>query len=218
MSNRQEQLDLVVRLIAHDLRNPLTAMQLNAQLIERAAASDGREREQRWAAFIATAARRMDGMIQLLVEAERIRSGRIELGREELSVAAWLDTWRAGAKLGFDLARVQVSATDPALIIVGDARRLQQALTALVDMTGRAAADDASVTLEVQREAGALRLRVRAPRAGAAGTTDKEDPVIAGHGIESHHLQAVIEQHGGQVRFSFDDDLFGFDVMLPAQP
>jgi signal transduction histidine kinase len=82
--------DAFIRLIAHDLRSPLTAMQLNAQLIERAASQDARAKEQRWATLIASAARRMDRMIQLLVDAERIRSGRIELGRERIVFAAWL--------------------------------------------------------------------------------------------------------------------------------
>src|SRR5664279_604207 len=66
----------VIRLISHDLRNPLTAVQLNAQLIERGASRDGREKDQRWASLIVSATRRLDTMLQQLAEAEHIRSGR----------------------------------------------------------------------------------------------------------------------------------------------
>ena len=75
MAKQKDASEPVIRLVSHDLRNPLTAVQLNAQLIERAAVREGREKEARWAGLIAAAARRMDGMIVQLVEAERLRSG-----------------------------------------------------------------------------------------------------------------------------------------------
>jgi signal transduction histidine kinase len=214
VNNLQEELDTVVRLIAHDLRNPLTAMQLNAQLIERAASTEGREKEQRWAGFIASAARRMDAMIQLLVEAERIRSGRLPLAREQVAVAPWLDEWLASGTVGVDRARVQIAGPDQTLAFEVDSRRLRQVLTTLVGLLV-VGGDTAPVSVGAVRDGLTLRLWIRVPRAGAA-VAEQESHSTAGHEIEMHHVRAVIETHGGTVAFITEADSLGFDVALPA--
>jgi len=214
VNNLQEELDTVVRLIAHDLRNPLTALQLNAQLIERSASADGRERELRWAGHIASAARRMDAMIQQLVEAERIRSGRIALAREQAAVAAWLDDWLATASLAVARDRVQLATPDRSLALHIDARRLGQALSTLVGIVG-VGAEAAPVSVGVLRDGTTVRLRVRVPRGGDTAA-EQEAQSTAGHEIEMHHVRAVIETHGGKLEFTTDDDGPGFDVVLPA--
>lgn len=219
MSNDQDDRDVFIRLIAHDLRSPLTAMQLNAQLIERAANQDGRGKESRWAGLIASAARRMDRMIQLLVDAERIRSGRIELGRERIVFAGWLGDWLAEAALGVDKSRLHLVAGDRTAAVVGDGRRLQQALLALVEVTAGALEAGAPLSIEVARREATLSCSLRAPKLEAVPIQDTRSQLTAGHEIEIYYVETMLKAHAGELRFVVaDPDAIGFDVILPTAP
>jgi signal transduction histidine kinase len=219
VSNDQDDRDVFIRLIAHDLRSPLTAMQLNAQLIERAANQDARGKEARWAGLIASAARRMDRMIHLLVDAERIRCGRIELGRERIVFAGWLGDWLAEAALGFDKARLHLVAGDRTSVVVGDGRRLQQALLALVEVAAATLEEGAPLSIEVARREATLSCSIRAPKLEIAAIQDTRSLLTAGHEIEIHYVETMLKAHAGQLRFAVaDPDAIGFDVILPTAP
>jgi signal transduction histidine kinase len=211
VSSEQEEREALVRLIAHELRNPLTAMQLNAQLIERAATHDGREKEQRWAATIASSARRMDSLIQLLVEADRVRSGRIQLARQRLPFADWLESLPMGASR----VRIHAAPGDRALVVSGDANRLQRALQALVNMALHSADPEPPLSIEVRSEGPRLRCSIRVPQSFDA-SAEQQDRVTAGHDIEVHYVRAVVAAHEGELHLAAPgQDSAGFDVLLP---
>jgi signal transduction histidine kinase len=214
VSNDRDDGDDIIRLIAHDLRTPLGAMQLNAQLIERLAGQDGREKEVRWAGFIASSARKMDHMIQLLVEASRIRSGRVPLARERLTFATWLEERLAGWQLG-DGARPNVVVIDRSSAISADLRRMQEALLILLEVARQSFDAEAPMSIEIGRRGADVLCAIRGPKLGAA-SQDKSQ-LTAGHDIEIHYVQAVIEAHGGALGFVVSDETaMGFDVTLPA--
>jgi signal transduction histidine kinase len=214
VSNDRDDGDDFIRLIAHDLRTPLGAMQLNAQLIERLAGQDGREKEVRWAGFIASSARKMDHMIQLLVEAERVRSGRIPLVCETITFATWLEERLAGLPTAEGL-RPSVVVTDRSSAISADLRRLQQALLILLEIARQAFDAEAPMSIAVGRQGAEVVCSIRGPKLGAA--SHEKSQLTAGHDIEVHYVNAVLEAHGGSLGFSVSDETaMGFDVKLPA--
>jgi signal transduction histidine kinase len=214
VSNDRDDGDDFIRLIAHDLRTPLGAMQLNAQLIQRLAGQDGREKEVRWAGFIASSARKMDHMIQLLVEAERIRSGRIPLVRERVTFATWLEERLAGWPSA-EGPRPSVVVTDRSSAISADLCRLQQALLILLEVARQAFDAEAPMSIEVGRQGADVVCAIRGPKLGAA--SQEKSQLTAGHDIEVHYVNAVLEAHGGSLGFSVSDETaMGFDVRLPA--
>lgn len=215
MTKDAEDPETVVRLIAHDLRNPLTAVQLNAQLLERAASREGHEKELRWAGFIINAARRMDRLFQLLIEAERLRSGRIKLALECLPVGGWLGGWLPDAPLGFERSRLSVALSDASVPALVDARRLQSVMLTLMDVAGQQAEGQA-VRLEVHADGGRLRCAIRVARSQAAGS-DASATITAGHDIEIHYVRAVLAGHGGDLAIiGSEGDAVGFDVIVPV--
>lgn len=215
MSNDRDDGDDFIRLIAHDLRTPLGAMQLNAQLIERLAGQDGREKELRWAGFIASSARKMDQMIQLLVEAERIRSGRIPLARERVVFAAWLEERLAGWPAVQGRQGTNVVVNDRTAAVSVDPRRLQQALQTLVDVARQSFDAEAPMFIEVGRQDADVMCAIRGPKLGAA--SQERSQLTAGHDIEIHYVKAVLKAHGGALGFAMGDEAaMGFDIRLPA--
>jgi signal transduction histidine kinase len=214
---------LVMRLLAHDVRNPLTAVQLNAQLIERAAAEAGREKERRWATLIAGAARRMDGLIQQLVEAERLRSGEIELRRDEV---VWDQLWRdllADGGVELDSARIRLTLAEDRVLVSGDRGRLTRAIRGLLGLAIQQADSGAVVAVEVGAEDGVASASIRAPcssdeAAGSRSAHGGPSPQPAS-GIALHFARTVFERHGGSVRGeSGEGQSAGFELILPTGP
>jgi K+-sensing histidine kinase KdpD len=206
----------VMRLLAHDLRNPLGAVQLNAQLIERAAAAAGRDQEQRWAALITGAARRMDGMLRHLVEAERLRLGQLELRRDVLAIG---EVWRELLDQGeVDPLRVRLALPEERIVVSADRERLGRAIAGVLGWTLQET--DGVVTVEVEAGMGEVRSALRAPRpssgvaAGApsGGQTHSPPPAIA-----LYFARAVFECHGGAVRTRSEDGrTVELELILPT--
>ncbi len=76
----------MIRLVSHDIRNPLTSVHLNAQLLQKALTERGLEKEQRLASVVIAAARRLDAMIEELVDSSRVRSGQLRLDLRPVAI------------------------------------------------------------------------------------------------------------------------------------
>jgi signal transduction histidine kinase len=198
----------VVRLIAHDLRNPLTAIQLNAQLIERAAERDGRDRERRWAGVIAGATRRLDDLISQLVEAERLRMGQLQLA---LLPVAWDELLR---EVLSDPTQAQLLLPGASVMVAADRERLGRAMHTLLRLVAQAREGAAPVVVELVVRDGRAWCTIAGPRLqGAAGSADAgAEP---GQGIALHFARALVERLGGELRSKSDDPrVVGFEVVL----
>jgi signal transduction histidine kinase len=75
-----------VSIVSHDLRNPLANIIGFAELLKRALVKQELQKEAANAEAILASARRMNAMIQDLVETTRLESGQIELHKHPLSL------------------------------------------------------------------------------------------------------------------------------------
>jgi signal transduction histidine kinase len=210
---------LVMRLLAHDLRNPLTAVQLNSQLIERAAAEAGREKEQRWATLIAGAARRMDGLIQQLVEGERLRIGQLQLRREQI---LWDQLWRDSLARGaadFDASRIHLALPEARVSVLGDRERLGRAIRGLLGLAIQQADSGAMVAVEVEAKDGEARGSIHVSSPFGASAALSAIAGVSSPGIALYFARTVFECHGGSVRVASDEvQAPGFELILPTGP
>jgi K+-sensing histidine kinase KdpD len=219
VTNHPDATETLIRLLSHDLRNPLTAMKLNAQLIERAAVRDGHDKEQRWAAFIANAAQRMDRMVQQLVEAERLRMGMLKLDLERIRLAEWISSWPASTLSGVAKDRIQITSHDPGTDVVADSCRLQQVLLTLLELVATRATESSPLCIDIRTEAATVRCSLRVPRQFPASVAAPPDAsqLTAGHDIDVHHARSLIEAHGGELIVAVEEECtLGFDVVLPV--
>ena len=217
----------VIGRIAHDLRNPLTAVQLNAQLIEQAALRGGREQEQRWASLIVSAARRLDGMLQQLAEAERIRSGRTQLAFQPVAFDQLLRETLRGASPSLDTDRIHVTLAKESLAVSADRVRLGQAVVSLLVLALQQADPAAAVTVDVGGSNGEVSCMIRAPKPPEVTAEPPLAPraretVVAGSiqqsdGIALHVARTLIECHGGQLQVADSAECaITFRIVLPA--
>lgn len=217
----QARTEQLVRLIAHDLRNPLTAVQLNGQLIERAAARDGQAKQERWAHLIVEAARRMDDLLGKLVECERIRSGRIPMPLAKVRLDELVRELVAATP-----HPVAVTGGDAATVVRGNRVRLAQAIESLLALAAQEADHGTRIRIELDTDGGRARCALLVPRPAADAAVAPDDgPTPAaphppantgGQAIILHHAQTVIESHGGTLEvLRAPDHETRFTITLP---
>jgi signal transduction histidine kinase len=217
---------------AHELKTPLTALLGQAQLFQRRADQDTTidERHRRSAEVIANQARRLDVLINALLDVSRLVQGHMLIDRAPFDLRAFVsEVIRDFSPL---LARHRIHYTDISspepLIVDGDSMRLEQVLNNLL-------------TNAVKYSPGGGRIVVQLGKSGAAATITVGDNGIGipqaelprlferfyrvegahgrripGAGIGLYVVKEIVELHGGHVSVeSVEGQGSAFTVALP---
>jgi two-component system, OmpR family, sensor histidine kinase BaeS len=207
--NERERKALVAD-VAHELRTPITAMTLRLEALRDGLVPFEAVEVERLA--------RQTALLHRLVEDLRTLSladaGRLTLRRDPVDVVQLVrDACEAFAPLarpkGVSVALV--AADDPATTITGDADRLRQVLTNLLDNALRASPEGGAITLELAPQPGGVIVTVRDE---GPGFTDADLPHVferfrqgeegrrdlRGHtGLGLAIVRALVGLHGGDV-------------------
>jgi two-component system OmpR family sensor kinase len=129
----QEQLRHFVADVSHELKSPLTSIQGFSQALIDGTAGD-EETKARAANVINTEAKRMRRQVDELLELSRMRSGQFKMAHEKVDVVDVIghckDLFEIQAK---ERGIVLKAQTDGALLVAGDADRLEQVFSNLLD-------------------------------------------------------------------------------------
>ena len=123
----QEWLQDLMRTVSHDLRNPLMVIQGQAQLLLRLldrAGLTGTER--RSAEAIVTGAKRMNAMIQDLVESARLESGQLRLEKRSVDLKVFVADLLDRTKGVMDVTRTKVEMPEDLPRVSADPDRLER--------------------------------------------------------------------------------------------
>jgi len=201
----------ILALVAHDLRNPLNAINLNMQQLARtrlegAAADDVRAT----ATAVKQSVKRMNRLIEDLLSTATIESGHLSIAREPHEVRALVHD---AVEMMAPLARehglhVVAHATDDATIVECDRNRLLEVFSNLV---GNA--------IKFTPAGGEIRIRARVDGDDALFAVEDTGPGIdaellprvfdrywqgkrahrAGAGLGLYIVKGIVEAHGGRV-------------------
>lgn len=199
-----------VALIAHDLRTPLTVVLTQAQLLqrrlERAGGSDGPAFQ--GLELIAANVRRMNGMIERLLEASRLESGVIPLRRAPVDLAGLAE--QAVGHLGTtERQRVEVVRHGGAVVTFADPEQIERVLLNILSNALKYSPPDGLVRVDARR--GPDEAIVAVVDQGPGIPADqlprlfqrfvrlerRADP--GGVGLGLYIVRLIIEAHGGRV-------------------
>lgn len=132
LEDRQERREGLIRRIAHDLRNPLTTISVQAELLQRRMSQQGQGREAEIAEAILANARRMDSLIADLVEVGRADAASLDWRKEPTDLARLITdvTGRMGTLE--DRARVRVEAQKGVPPVLANPEHIERAIVHLV--------------------------------------------------------------------------------------
>jgi signal transduction histidine kinase/ActR/RegA family two-component response regulator len=164
--------------MSHELRTPLTAISGFSELLTHADLADDHHG---WAEIILKASRHLGGLIDDILEVERIESGRTAISLEPVPIRSVVDDT---LELMRPLAeRAEVALAEPAVdpgcgYVLGDNQRVRQVITNLVVNA-----------IKYNRPGGEVRVSIDAPAVGRVRITVDD----TGRGIEADALERVFE-------------------------
>lgn len=173
-----------MRAIAHDLRSPLTVVLGQAQLLIRALTrgdptDNQTERDRDRLEAIVTGARRMNAMIQDLVDSARLESGQLRLSPISLDLGQSVLAFARSLKTGPEGERIRVEAPLDLPLVLADPDRLDRILANLVTNALKYSSADSPVAVSL----------VRADREIAVSVADR------GPGIAPDELPHVFDRY-----------------------
>jgi PAS domain S-box-containing protein len=196
--------------LAHELRNPLAPISNAIQLLRRA---DGPQPADRLVGIVERQVRQIVRLVDDLMEIARISRGKIELDRRPLALAGIVRDAVEASRPQVERAchHIDVAVPDEPLIVHGDAVRLTQVLTNLVNNAAKYTDPGGRIELAARREGARVALTVRdngrgipaaelprvfdmfaQPHLGSGGDGD-------GLGIGLAIVRKLVEMHEGTV-------------------
>ena len=210
MRRLQEQVEGYVSLISHDLRNPLTVVQGHAQALQRALENAGLTgREKRSADDIVTASRRMNTMIQDLLDSVRIESGQLDLQSQPVSLVSFVHDLLERSGFVMDVGRIKVDIPSEIPPVRADQDRLERVFANLLTNALKYSGQETEVQVRVETAGGGVVVSV-ADR--GVGIAPEDLPHIferfyrtrggrkpGGVGLGLHICKMLVEAHGGSI-------------------
>jgi signal transduction histidine kinase len=196
--------------VSHDLKNPLTTVLMQAELLERLSpADDPTGRAHRAGTSIKRSAERMTSLIRDVLDMARLRNHQLELQRQLLAPA---DLVREAVELQRPLAeqsRHQVTVDLPPGLptICGDRVRLLQVLTNLIGNAIQYTPADGRIRVQVTARDGTVRFAIADNGPGIA--PDQQAHLFerfrrvadspGGTGLGLAIAKGLVEAHGGSI-------------------
>jgi PAS domain S-box-containing protein len=224
--------DEFLSIASHELRTPVTALQLQLQLIQRAAVRPGADLPgvlgEKLEA-LERQCRRIAALVNELLDVSRLRLGRLELRLEEVDLAAVAR--ESAAQLSEDSrrlgSRIELKCAGPA---TGrwDRLRLEQVIMNLLSNAIKFGQGN-PITVEVAADTDLARVLVRDQGIGIApadqervfGRFERAVPTqhFGGLGLGLYIAREIVEAHGGTIQLtSLPGAGTTFTVELPRSP
>jgi signal transduction histidine kinase/CHASE3 domain sensor protein len=235
--------DEFIATAAHEIRNPLTALHGYIQLQNRQAAKDDVPPGfVRYLEEMTKLSKRLNALVELLLDASRISLGRLVLDRRESDMAEIVRSAMSAAE-SIDQGAHRLELVAPASIIgVVDATRIEQVLTNLVGNAIRYSPPGTLVLVRVEQQDGQARVEVadngpgvpeemrphlfsryyqdRRP-AGQDASTNGGAPAALrrerGLGLGLHISKEIVQAHGGEIGMTPNPEggsIFWFTIPL----
>ncbi len=217
---------------AHELMTPLTTLRGSADLLQRRATRAQpytlTERDQRMLRVIAQQSRRLQQQIDTLLDLSQMRAGRWSVELTPMDVCRFVERIVEEVQPTLDRHQVTVTCEQSALVIRGDALRLEQVLQNLLQNAVKYSPQGGTITVYVTRQEPDVAITVRDQGIGIPAEAQAQlferfyrarnatSQGISGLGIGLAVVTDIVARHGGRVEVSSEEGHGStFTVLLP---
>ena len=229
LQRAQLQKERMTAFVVHDLKNPVNAMDLHAQLLLRD--KDLPKSAHESAAQIRRDARYLTRMIMNLLDLAKADEGELSPKRADVDLRALVDEIVAELQVNAEARKVTVRAALATDRIHADVDLLRRTLTNLVENALRYAPPSTSVSVTAAQSSGAIEIRVADAGSGIPPEMREKifEPFVqveagdelvarAGHGLGLAFCKLAVEIHGGHIWIEDAAPGAIFCVRLPDGP
>lgn len=198
-----------VGLISHDLRNPLANVMGAADWLRRTRSQKGLERETKSADSIVASAKRMNAMIQDLVESSHLEAGRFEMRKEPLNLLQLVSEVVEHVGAPAERARIRIEAPEWVPAVQADPDRIERAIVNLLTNALKYSPPDSPVAVRMAHGDGEAVVSVsdqgvgippeELPRLFQRFYRTETTKKIGGLGLGLYITRLIAEAHGGRV-------------------
>jgi PAS domain S-box-containing protein len=222
--------DQFLAVAAHELKTPLTSLRGYTQVLRRRASREQTlsERDQRALQVIDAQAKRLHGLVDSLLDIGRIQAGGFSIERKPLDLCSLVRQLVEESQPTLEQHTIQLGCQADALIVAGDAGRLEQVVQNLLQNALKYSPSGGLVTVRVYGQDGRACLEVSdhgigIPEAAQAHlfqpfyrATNVEEGQIQGMGIGLYVVKEIVARHGGEITVLSREGVGStFTVFLP---
>ena len=207
----QEQQKVMLQTVSHDLRTPMAVIKGNAELVNsQLQQAGGDEMMQQSLEAIDRSVKRMDVMLQDLVDVTRLESGQFLLKCEAVNLPRYLDDLLQQVRMVLEITRIQVDIPDDLPSVSADYARLERILVNLLSNALKYSNPDTPVRVQAKLQDNAVVIAVTDQ---GRGIPPKVIPHLferfyripserkaEGIGLGLYITRVLVEAHGGQIR------------------
>jgi PAS domain S-box-containing protein len=222
--------DRFLSIASHELKTPAASLSLTVENLQRASASGRLDADRLSASLarLATATDRLGMLVDELLDVSRLSADRMEFRNEPTDLVALARDVVDRFSAADEQTRIRLVGDDEAWVL-GDASRLDQVVTNLIDNAVKYSDADAPVELEVSEAGGGVTLAVRDRGFGLDEEASARLFEAFGRGLNAEHIPGlglglfishqIVERHGGRIDARARPDGHGseFTLWLPAR-
>jgi signal transduction histidine kinase len=223
----QAQREEAIRRISHDLRQPLTPVIGHASFLQQKLAMRGLDQEVRSAEAIVKSGKRLDSMIQELVDSVRLEAGVFELHREPTDLCYLITDLAGRVATADDQEWLRVECPAPLPPISIDWERIERAISNLIANAFKYSPSHTPVIVRMVRSGGDVVISVIDQGAGIALEEQKQlfhrlyrterGKQAGGLGLGLSITRQIVEAHGGRIWLQSEPGKgSNFSISLPA--
>lgn len=205
--------DQFLSIASHELRNPLTVLIGQTQLLQRRLARDATlsERDQRALQVIVDQSSRLNAMIGTMLDISRMERGQFQITRAPMDLGALTRQVVEELQPTIERHTVECHTPDGPVMIDGDAIRLHQVLQNLVGNAIKYSPHGGQVTVRVEQRGARACVAVTDHGIGIPQdalpqlfqpfyrATKAEGQPISGMGVGLYVVKEIVTLHGGEV-------------------